>query len=138
MFTTIASSHNQKPKTIAVLGNICTRIRLSQITKTYQAHQGRQGYNLCVDDDLKSIGMEDTTDVHVELIKLVYGLSRAHIPQHTVVQHQVIRGVKCRAVPLVIVGQVRVVESQDFLASLDVIYLEKEDSEGQHKYAKGK
>jgi len=34
-----------------------------------------KGYNLCVHDDLQAVGMEHTADVHVELVKLVYGLS---------------------------------------------------------------
>lgn len=47
--------------------------------------------------------MENAADVHVELVKLVDGLSRAHVPQHAVVEHQVVRGVKGGAVPLVVV-----------------------------------
>lgn len=39
-----------------------------------------QGYNFCVYDDLQAIGMEHATDVHVELVKLVDGLSRAYVP----------------------------------------------------------
>ena len=53
--------------------------------------------------------MEHAADVHVELVKLVDGLSRAHVPQHAVVQHQVICRVEGGTVPLVVVGQVGVV-----------------------------
>lgn len=67
--------------------------------------------------------MEHAADVHVELVKLVDGLSRAHIPQHAVVEHQVVRGVEGGAVPLVVVGQVRVVQRQRHLTRLDVIDL---------------
>lgn len=44
-----------------------------------------QGYNFCVYDDFKAVGMEDSADIHVELVKLVDGLSRAHVPQHTII-----------------------------------------------------
>lgn len=71
--------------------------------------QVSQGYNFCVDDDLQAIGMEHATDIHVEFVKFVDGLSRADIPQHTVVQYQVICRVEGGAVPLVVVGQVGVV-----------------------------
>lgn len=68
-----------------------------------------EGYDLCVYNDLQTIGVEHAADVHVELVKLVDGLRRAHVPQHAVVQHQVVGGVKGGTVPLVVVGQVRVV-----------------------------
>lgn len=68
-----------------------------------------KGYNFCVDDDFKAVWMKHSTDVHVELVKLVDGLSRAHIPQHTVIQHQVVRWVEGGAVSLVVVSQVWVV-----------------------------
>lgn len=67
--------------------------------------------------------MENAADVHVELVKLVDGLSCAHVPQHAVVEHQVVRGVEGGAVPLVVVGQVRVVQRQRYLTRLDVIDL---------------
>jgi len=67
--------------------------------------------------------VEDAADVHVELVELVDGLRRAHVPQHAVVQHQVVRGVEGGAVLLVVVGQVGVVEHQDVLARLDVVDL---------------
>lgn len=67
--------------------------------------------------------MENAADVHVELVELVDGLSRAHVPQHAVVEHQVVRGVEGGAVPLVVVGQVRVVQRQHHLTRLDVVDL---------------
>lgn len=67
--------------------------------------------------------MENAADVHVELVKLVDGLSCAHVPQHAVVENQVIRGVEGGAVPLVVVGQVWVVQRQRHLTRLDVIDL---------------
>lgn len=81
------------------------------------------GYNFCVYDDLQAVGVENAADVHVELVKLVDGLSCAHVPQHAVVEHQVVRGVEGGAVPLVVVGQVRVVQRQRHLARLDVVDL---------------
>lgn len=69
--------------------------------------------------------MEDAANVHVELVKLVDGLGRAHVPQHAVVQHQVVRGVECGAVALVVVGQVGVVQGQRLLARLDVVDLDR-------------
>lgn len=69
--------------------------------------------------------MENTTDVHVELVKLMDGLSRADVPHDAVVQDEVIRGVKRGTVALVVVGQVGVIEGQDFLSCLNVIYLQK-------------
>lgn len=76
--------------------------------------------------------MEHAADVHVELVKLVDGLSRAHVPQHAVVQHQVICGVEGGTVPLVIVSQVWVVESQSYLPCLDVINLVKRRAECEY------
>lgn len=69
--------------------------------------------------------MENATDVHVELVKLMDGLSRADVPHDAIVQDKVIRGVKRGTVALVVVGQVRVIEGQDFLSCLNVIYLQK-------------
>ena len=54
--------------------------------------------------------MEETADLLLELIKLVDGLRRPDVPHHPVVQHQVIRGVKGRAVVGVVVAQVTVLE----------------------------
>lgn len=68
-----------------------------------------EGYNFCVYDDLEAIGVEHPTDVHVEFVKLVDGLSRAHVPQHTIIQYQVIGRVEGGTVPLVVVGQVWVI-----------------------------
>lgn len=48
--------------------------------------------------------MKNATDVHVELVKLMDGLSGADIPHDTVIQDQVIRGVKRGTVALVVVG----------------------------------
>lgn len=67
--------------------------------------------------------MENAADVHVELVKLVDGLRSAHVPKHAVVEHQVVRGVEGGAVPLVVVGQVRVVQRQHHLTCLDVVDL---------------
>lgn len=76
--------------------------------------------------------MEHATDVHVELVKLVDGLSRTHVPQHAVIQHQVIRGVEGGAVPLVVVSQIWVVERERDLSCLDVVDLEKGSAEREH------
>lgn len=86
-----------------------------------------KGYNLCIYDDLQAVGVKHATDVHVELVKLVNGLSCAHIPEHAVIQHQVICWVKSSAVSLVVVCQVGVVESQSDLSGLDVINLAKKN-----------
>lgn len=48
--------------------------------------------------------MENTADVHVELVKLMDGLRGADIPHDAVIQDQVIRGVKRGTVALVVVG----------------------------------
>lgn len=76
--------------------------------------------------------MKHTTDVHVELVKLVDGLSRTYIPQHTVIQYQVISGVEGGTVPFVVVCQVWVVESQSYLPCLDVINLAKRSAGREH------
>lgn len=76
--------------------------------------------------------MEHTTDVHVELIKLVDGLSRAYVPQNAIVQNQVICWVEGGTVPLVAVCQVRVAESLSNLTSLYVINLERGTRKGEH------
>lgn len=53
--------------------------------------------------------MKYSADVHVELVKLVDGLSCAYIPQHAIIQHQVICWVEGGTIPLVVVGKVWVV-----------------------------
>lgn len=73
--------------------------------------------------------MKHATDIHVELIKLVDGLSCAHIPQHTIIQHKVICWVEGGTVPLVVVSQVCVVEDKSNLTCLDVINLAKTSTE---------
>lgn len=93
------------------------------LTLTSRRADGFQGYDLGVDDDLQAVGVEDAADVHLELVELVDGLRRAHVPQHAVVQHQVVGGVEGGAVPLVVVGQVLVVQGQSLLARLDVVDL---------------
>ena len=76
--------------------------------------------------------MKHPADVHVELVKLVDGLGRAHVPQHAVVQHQVVCGVEGGAVPLVVVGQVRVVQGQRLQACLDVVDLGRRQEDFHH------
>lgn len=84
-----------------------------------------EGYDLCVNDDLQAVGVEHATDVHVELVKLVDGLSCAYIPQNAIIQYKVICWVEGGTVPLVVVCQVRVVESLSNLTCLYVINLAK-------------
>lgn len=76
--------------------------------------------------------MEHSADVHVELVELVNGLRRAHVPQHAIIQDQVVGRVEGGAVPLVVVGQVGVVQGQRLLPRLDVIDLPKRES-GQNQ-----
>lgn len=66
--------------------------------------QKLEGYYLCVDDDFKAVGVENTTDVHVEFIKLVDGLCWTHIPHNPIIQHKVIGWIEGGTVPLVVVG----------------------------------
>lgn len=68
--------------------------------------------------------MENPADVHVELVELVDGSRPPHVPQHAVVQHQVVGGVEGGAVPLVIVGQGGVDQGQSLLTGLDVVDLQ--------------
>lgn len=68
--------------------------------------------------------MENAADVHVELVELVDGPRRPDVPQHAVVQHQVVGGVEGGTVPLVVVGQGGVVQGQDHLTRLDVVDLQ--------------
>lgn len=98
------------------------------VVPPHACHSVSEGYNFCVDDDLLAVGMKHPTDVHVELVKLVDGLSHAYVPQHAIVQDQVICWVEGGAVPLVIVGQVWVVESQSNLTCLYVINLGKRNA----------
>lgn len=67
--------------------------------------------------------MKHAAHVHVELVKLMNGLRHSDIPQYSVVQHQVVRGVKCGTVPLVVVGQCRIIQSHSLLPRVDVIDL---------------
>ena len=83
------------------------------------------GYDLGVDDDLQAVGMEHAADVHVELVELVDGPRAPDVPQHPVVQHQVVGGVEGGAVPLVVVGQGGVVQGQGLLARVDVVDLQR-------------
>lgn len=82
-----------------------------------------KGYNLCVDYDLQPIGMENTTDGHVEFVKLVDGLCRSDIPEDTIIQDKVISGVKGGTILLVVVGKIWVEQSQQLVASLNIIDL---------------
>ncbi len=83
-----------------------------------------RGYNLSVDDDLQAVRMENAADVHVELVELVNGPRRPNVPQHTIIQHQVIGGVEGGTVSLVVVCQGGVVQGQDLLTRLDVVNLQ--------------
>ena len=83
----------------------------------------RQGYNFHVDDDLHVIRMEDSADVGVELVKLVYGFPAVHVPQHTVVEHKVVCLVEGRAVTCVVVGFVLVIQSHYGLSCCYVVDL---------------
>lgn len=53
--------------------------------------------------------MENSADVHVKLVKLMDGPRCPHVPQHSVIQHQVISRTEGGAVPLVVVSQGRVI-----------------------------
>ena len=86
-----------------------------------------RGYDLGVDDDLQAVGVEVSADVHVELVKFVNGSWVSDVPQHAVVQHQVVAGVKGSAIPLVVVGQRRVVQRQGLHARLDVVDLNQKE-----------
>lgn len=88
-----------------------------------QHHFGIGGYDLRVDDDLQAVGMENAADVHVKLVELVDGSRAPHVPQHAVVEHQVVGGVEGGAVPLVTVGQGGVDQGQGLLTGLDVVDL---------------
>ena len=94
-----------------------------------------KGYNLWVDDDFQAGWMEEPTNLVLELIKLVDVLGRPHVPQHTVVQHQLVRGVKGRTVVGVVVAQLAILQGEDELASSHIVYLaiEKKDYYHQHK-----
>lgn len=70
--------------------------------------------------------MEHTADVHVELVELMDGPWAPHVPQHPVVQHQVVGGVEGGTVPLVVVGQGWFVQGQGLLARMDVVDLQIE------------
>lgn len=87
------------------------------------------GYDLGVDDDLQAVGVEHATDVHVELVELVDGLRRPHVPKHAVVEHQVVGGVEGGAVPLVVVGQGGVEQRHSLLTRVDVVDLQKTTAE---------
>lgn len=83
--------------------------RTTKYTKKDAPTIGAQGYNFCVYNDLQAIGMEHATDIHVELVELVDGLSCSHIPENAIIQYQVVCWVEGGTVPLVVVGQVCVV-----------------------------
>lgn len=84
-----------------------------------------RGYNLSVYDDLKAVGMKNTTDVHVELVKLMDGMWHPDIPQHPIIKNQIVGGVKGGTVLLVIIGQCRVIQGQSLLTCLNVIDLQQ-------------
>lgn len=67
--------------------------------------------------------MKHAADVHVELIELVDGPRGPHVPQHAVVQHQLVRRAERGAVPLVVVGQRGLVQRQELLTRVDVVDL---------------
>ena len=76
------------------------------------------GY-LSVTDDLQTVGMEDSTECLVELVKLVDLSWHPLVPQDTVAQDEVVRGVEGSFVPGVSVA-VGGSESPDSLTSVQV------------------
>lgn len=67
--------------------------------------------------------MEESTDLVLELIKLVDVLGRPDVPQHTVVQHQLVSGVKGRTVVGVVVAQLAILQGEDELTGSHIVYL---------------
>lgn len=124
----LSTKQNEQISLKALLTVAQTANELYSTSQTFRS----QGYNFCVYDDLQSIGMKHTTDVHVELVKFVDGLSCTYVPQHAIVQYQVISGVEGSTVPLVVVSQVWVVESQSYLPGLDVIDLANRGTECEY------
>ena len=60
--------------------------------------------------------MEEPADLLLELVKLVDGFGRPHVPHDPVIQHEVVCWVKGRTVVGVVVAEVTILESQHQLA----------------------
>lgn len=65
--------------------------------------------------------MEESTDLVLELIKLVDVLGRPDVPQHTVVQHQLVSGVKGCTVVGVVVAQLAILQGEDELTGSHIV-----------------
>ena len=87
-----------------------------------------KGYDLRVDDDLQALGVENTTDELVELVKLVQWLATAHIPKHPVIQHEVICGREGGHVGLVVVGLVIVEQGHQLRSGCHIVNLPREET----------
>ena len=70
-------------------------------------------------------GMEDSTDIGIELVELVYCFSTVNIPEDPIIQNQVIRRVKGRPVACIVVGFILVIQLHDAPTSCDIIDLDK-------------
>ena len=69
--------------------------------------------------------MEHAADVWVKLVKLVDGAAAVHVPQHTVAQDEVVRGVERRLVVAVVVGAVGVVQGEELAPRRHIVNLQK-------------
>ena len=76
-----------------------------------------------IDDYLKSIWIEHAGEVEIELVELVDGARAAHVPEHTVAEHEVIAGIERGAVTRVAVGERLVVERRHELTCGQVVDL---------------
>ena len=75
--------------------------------------------------------MEYAADVWVELVKLVDRAAAVRVPQHTVAQDEVVRGVERRLVVAVVVGAVGVVQREELTPRRDIVNLRERV---QHHY----
>ena len=66
-----------------------------QLRNSSEEVEGSDVPHLGAADDLETIGVEDTTEVLVQLVKLV-DLSRSSVvPQHSITQDQLVCWIKC-------------------------------------------
>lgn len=86
-------------------------------------------YHFRVDNDLKTVWIEHSGEVEIELVELVDGASGANVPEHTVTEHEVIAGIERCAVPRVVVCERFVVEGRHELTRGQVIDLHEQSRE---------
>ena len=80
-------------------------------------------YDLGIDDNFEAVRMENSADCRVEFVELVNEFATVDVPEHAVIQNEIVGRVECRSIARIVVGLVGVVEGRNSAARRDVVYL---------------